>query len=196
MGKFVRGGLVVPVEKVRALQYADQIIAEAEERATTIIASARAEAEEIRCKASASGLDQARNEAAAMISAATLKREELLSGVQRDVVSLAMERANKVSHRELDLRPELIAELCGDVIQQVLLASSVIMHVHPDDLAVVRGRQDALSERLEKGASFRIVEDETIGRGGCVIESDMGRIDARLETQLAAIERALLADDD
>jgi hypothetical protein len=40
------------------------------------------------------------------------------------------------------------------------------------------------------------VADEAVGRAGCVIETAVGRVDARLETQLAALERALTGADE
>jgi len=53
-------------------------------------------------------------------------------------------------------------------------------------------RRDALAGRAPGAAALEIVGDESVGRHGCVIETAVGRVDARLETQLAALERALM----
>ena len=119
----------------------------------------------------------------------------MLKGVQADVVVLAMEVARKVIRRELDLDPDTVVELCAGALRQVVLAHSITLRVNPDDLAAVDARRQTLAAALESCASLQIVADRAVDRGGCVVESDMGRIDARLETQLAAIERALMADD-
>jgi flagellar biosynthesis/type III secretory pathway protein FliH len=68
------------------------------------------------------------------------------------------------------------------------------VRVHPDDVAAVTVRRDALAARAPAGAALDIVADEAVGRHGCVIETALGRVDARLETQLAALERALLEE--
>ena len=67
----------------------------------------------------------------------------------------------------------------------------VRVRVHPDDAAAVTARRDALAARAPRGAALEVVADESVGRAGCVIETAFGRVDARLETQLAALERAL-----
>jgi type III secretion protein L len=58
----------------------------------------------------------------------------------------------------------------------------------------VAARRDALAARVPGGAALDVVADETVGRHGCIIETAVGRVDARLETQLAALERALLQE--
>jgi flagellar biosynthesis/type III secretory pathway protein FliH len=68
----------------------------------------------------------------------------------------------------------------------------VRVRIHPDDLAAVEERRAALMARAPIVA-LELVADETVGRAGCVIETAQGRVDARLATQLAALERALTA---
>ena len=59
-------------------------------------------------------------------------------------------------------------------------------------LPAVEARRAAL-EAGAPAAALVLVSDESVGRHGCVIETPRGRVDARLETQLAALERALNA---
>ena len=40
--------------------------------------------------------------------------------------------------------------------------------------------------------TITFVEDESIQPGGCIIETDLGRIDARLETRLDLMKKELL----
>ena len=69
---------------------------------------------------------------------------------------------------------------------------TVRVRIHPDDLPAVEARRAALEARAP-AAALELVADEAVGRHGCVIETPQGRVDARLETQLAALERALTA---
>ena len=51
---------------------------------------------------------------------------------------------------------------------------------------------------LLRGAPEKVVQlrvDAQVGRGGCIVETELATIDARLNVQLDAIERALRGDD-
>jgi flagellar biosynthesis/type III secretory pathway protein FliH len=65
------------------------------------------------------------------------------------------------------------------------------LRVHPDDWAAVEAARPALAARLAKAVELRLVVDAEVGRHGCVVESAAGRLDARLDTQLAALEKAV-----
>jgi len=195
VGRVVKGGHVVKAERARILLSAEAVIDDARREAAALLEAARAERESIVEAAREEGRRQGEVAASALLVDASRRREQLLGGVQDDVVVLAMEVARKVIRRELEARPEDMVAICADVLRQVVLARSVTLIVHPDDEAMVRSHEGILAAGLDDSASLHIVVDDEVGRGGCVVESDMGRIDARLETQLAAIERALTVDD-
>ena len=67
----------------------------------------------------------------------------------------------------------------------------VRVRVHPDDLPAVTARRDGLAAHAPTASAIEVVADPEVGRAGCVVETAVGRVDARLDTQLAALERAL-----
>lgn len=62
---------------------------------------------------------------------------------------------------------------------------SATLHVHPLDRPAVEAFV------ASRSAPLHLVDDPNLERGGCVVESAVGRVDARLETQLAAYARVL-----
>jgi len=68
---------------------------------------------------------------------------------------------------------------------------SVLLRVHPDDLASLAGTQAEWLAEASVKADVKLIADATVGRYGCVVETAVGRLDARLQTQLDALERAL-----
>ncbi|HET9977861.1 MAG TPA: FliH/SctL family protein [Burkholderiaceae bacterium] len=87
--------------------------------------------------------------------------------------------ARQVVRSELQTRPELVAAVAAEAVHAVLMSARHIrVLVHPDDQALVaQGAAEALAAR---GA--RLVTDAAIARGGCRVESDIGAVDARIET--------------
>ncbi len=103
---------------------------------------------------------------------------ELAQAIARTATLLA----RQVVRSELQTRPELVAEVASQAINTVLLsARHILVQVHPDDLPLVElGAAEALAAR---GA--RLLAAPQIERGGCLVESDVGSVDARVETRWA-----------
>ena len=172
--------------------------------AAALRAAARADAEAIRAGAAAerdaavaAGRDQGRAEGAAeiaaLLAAARLEAQRLREAGTPTAIALAVKMAEQIVGRAVTLAPALMAEIAGAALEACRPRGDwVRVRVHPDDGAAVTARRDALVARAPRAAALEIVGDESVGRYGCVIETAVGRVDARLETQLAALERALM----
>lgn len=92
----------------------------------------------------------------------------------------ATELARQVVRQELASQPELVAAVAREAVAGLLLsARQVDVRVHPDDLPLVS--QGASDELERRGA--RLVPDPGVTRGGCLVESDVGSIDASIENR-------------
>jgi flagellar biosynthesis/type III secretory pathway protein FliH len=110
---------------------------------------------------------------------------------------LATKMAEKIVGRAIDLAPGLMAELAEQALVASRARAGVIrLRIHPDDRALLAGDEarGRLLARLEAGAELELRDDPAVGRHGCVVETATLRLDARLDTQLAALERALAAE--
>ena len=118
----------------------------------------------------------------ALVAAFDADFAQLESKIADSVAASATALARQVVRSELVMRPELVAAVASQAVEAVLLSAKHIrVHVHPDDLALVKaGAADALAAR-----SARLMVDAAVSRGGCRIESDLGRIDAGIETRWA-----------
>ena len=101
---------------------------------------------------------------------------------------IAVQLAQQVLRTELTQRPELVAQVAAEAVNAVMLsARHISVHVHPEDLPLVAdGAEEALAAR---GA--RLQADTTIARGGVLVHSDVGNIDARIATRWAQAAAAL-----
>lgn len=104
------------------------------------------------------------------------------------VAATAVQLARQVLRHELSVQPELVARVAGEAVGAVLLsARQIAVQVHPQDLPLVaEGAGELLQAR---GA--RLVAEASIRRGGCRIESDLGAVDARIESRWAQAAGAL-----
>jgi flagellar biosynthesis/type III secretory pathway protein FliH len=193
MGRVIRGfGHIVPKVTLDARAAAEALVARARAEAQAI----RAEADAARETARREGLEAGRAEglAEAVVTLASARAEAArLADVSKvAAIALATKMAEKIVGRAVALHPEVMAEIVGEALAVCRPGSGVVrLRLHPDDLAAVEGRRAALAARAPAGAALEFLADDSVGRHGCVIETPQGRVDARLEAQLAALERAL-----
>ncbi|MCL2655957.1 MAG: flagellar assembly protein FliH [Betaproteobacteria bacterium] len=105
------------------------------------------------------------------------------------ILELSLEVARLVIRDTLTTRPELISTLIREVLLQTPLQRAQI-HVNPADVELVR---TYLGEQLAE-AEHRLVEDDSIERGGCKIETEGAHIDATLATRWQRITESLSND--
>jgi flagellar assembly protein FliH len=106
--------------------------------------------------------------------------EALEQQMAQAVAQAAVMLARRVVRAEIEARPEQVAEAATQAVNAVLQSARHIrVLVHPDDHALVAaGAAEALQAR---GA--RLLAQPGIERGGCLVESDLGQIDARIDAR-------------
>ena len=109
---------------------------------------------------------------------------EMAQALARTAVLLAQQ----VLRCELQQRPELVAQVASEAVNAVMLsARHISVHVHPQDLHLVaEGAEEALAAR---GA--RLQADATLERGGVLVQSDVGAVDARIAARWEQAAAAL-----
>jgi len=107
----------------------------------------------------------------------------------QELVRLATIVASRVITRELQLSPDLIARAVREAAAALPAATRELrVHVHPEDLAL-------LQELGAAESHWQLLADPALARGDCQLESERSRLDARVETRLAAVIDAVLGDD-
>ncbi len=116
-------------------------------------------------------------------------REHLATQAEHELVRLALEIAKKVVQREVRVDREIVLTLARVALARLHSRANATVRLHPEDYAYVWSHR----ERLNSEGAVEIVEDRTVGLGGCIVQSELGEIDARIEQQFAEIEQEFLS---
>ncbi len=176
MSRVIRGGgrpRVVRAEVVDARSEAERILEQARSEAERILDQARQE-----------GLERAREEAATLLLSARRERDRILTSAREDVARVAVLAAERIVAAELALSPERVRDIVERALQPTRRAERVTLRVHPEDAELL--------ERLPP--NVEVVPDPALQRGGCLVSSERGEVDARIEVQLQALREALLGE--
>jgi flagellar biosynthesis/type III secretory pathway protein FliH len=134
----------------------------------------------------ARALEAARAELAALRLEAERARLDALAAASEQVRELALLAAQHLVQAELALKPERIAEIVEGLLARVRRAERAVVRAHPDDMpALSRLRDEAQLAHVELEA------DAGLARGGCVVQTPIGTLDASLETRIEALRQAL-----
>lgn len=189
------GPRLVPAVLVDAHERARAILAQAAETCDSMRAAAQAECDTIAERAAREAREQAKLEAraefASALEALSHAREQWLVGLPPQLIELAMAAAEHIVGSELQMHPERIETIARPLLERLRRAQRIELHLNPDDEAWLRTALPDLRRDLGERAAIELTADPAIARGGCLLVSDIGAIDARLPTRFERLESAL-----
>jgi flagellar assembly protein FliH len=159
------------------------------------LARAESDADALRSQAREQGLLEGREEAMAALTPGVEALAQAVEAVRADqharaerleahAVDLALFLAEKVIGGALAVEPDRVIEAVRGALRGIVERERVTILVHPEDLELVRGAMDELRSSLG-GIEHCVVEAERrVSRGGAVVRTPDGDVDARVETKL------------
>lgn len=121
------------------------------------------------------------------------EKSEVAARAEAHSLELAFALAKKIIGDELSARPEAMQAVVGKALQQVLGCDKIKLRVHPDDLSYLEAVQSDWRARAGGDVEFSVRADESVERGGCLIETEQGTLDAQISSQLATLRSGLTA---
>lgn len=110
---------------------------------------------------------------------------EFIGECERQLAALAIVIAERLVRRELEHSREAAFDIARDVVSQVRDGAKIRVRVNPLDASLLEGRRHELLESCSGLKTLEVVVDPSI-HAGCLVETDAGLIDGRIE---AAFER-------
>ncbi|HEX9961535.1 MAG TPA: FliH/SctL family protein [Pyrinomonadaceae bacterium] len=186
---------IVKNQIVAARAEAARILEEAEAFAAEIRREALEETAGLREQAYAEGMEKSLAEFEQNLLEALEIRERVWRETERDLLRLAVRLAEKIIGREIKAEKQTVTDIVAAALQNARRQEKLTVRVNPSDLSLIEEEREKF---LPSGRARFIdfVADPRVASGGCLIESEVGTIDARLETQLRVLERALLAQSE
>ena len=191
-----------------------RILETAKAEANKIIEKAKLEAEEIKKNAFEEGKNQgyaegqeegrlaAEEKMCEMITATNEKAERTIQlaekekldsvlAAEAEIVTIAMAVAEKVIPQHFIDAPQVIFPLVKAALEKVKDQNSIVIKVSPENYEFVLMAKNELQMIVDGEEEICIVSDQLLKNDGCIVESANGNVDARLETQMAIVKKAV-----
>lgn len=132
------------------------------------------------------------NTLVALVDDLEQRRSALLEECRREVLRLAMRVAERVVRREVTVDPSVLERTVTRAVELTAQKSDIDIHVNPADLDAVHRFLPDLARKFAGLRVGRVMADDAVSRGGCILKSNEGTVDADIATQMEELEKLLL----
>ncbi len=119
-------------------------------------------------------------------------RQELIKEFEKEIVELAFQIAEKIINKKIQEEQSVVTSYLADLLAKVERSKSITIWVNPQELEDVKNSKEKLKYLLEDVENLNIAPDERIEKGGCIIETNFGKIDSRISTKLEVLKEIIL----
>ncbi len=194
------------VAKQEAEEEAKRIVEEARGQAERELDDARRRVSEIEEEARATGEREGREQGFgegkaeverliaqlhSIINRAIEKRNEIIEQSETEVVNLVLQIAKKVVKVISENQKNVVINNVIQALRKLKSRGEIIIKVNLEDVQLTSDHVKDFMRMVEGVRSITVLEDTSVDRGGCVIETDFGKIDARISSQLKEIEERI-----
>lgn len=170
---------------------AQVVIDEANEQVRQWLLKADEEIEELRKAAQQAGEKQGAEQAEQLNQKLALLRDTMKKETGSEVLNAAFDVAHNLLLAEIAAFPDSILRIAQKVLSSIPDAKQVYFRVNPADAPLLKENKERLINALERAKDVDIRVDKQVARGGLLIQTESGVIDAQLSTQLEEIARAV-----
>jgi len=136
-----------------------------------------------------------RKQAQEVLNSAENERRQVIQGLEKELISLAREMAEKIICAQLKLEPAMVTEVAKQSIAIAENREKVTIYVHPDELKFYESHRSEMKQLLLGNATLYIIADGEVSPGGCKLETDNGKVDASLKARWQALCAHIIHDD-
>lgn len=190
------------LNRQEAKDYIESLKEKAQQEVTKILAAAQAQAqkefEEAKQKGYEAGQQAAQKtageqsaQALATLNEAILAKKKIIKSSEPDILKLSLKIAEQVIKSEVSLNKDVVMNIVAEAVSKITDREQVVIRVNPSNIEQIKAQKSRLLSLIDGVKNLTIQEDATVDAGGCIIETSLGFVDARIGTKLTAIEEAL-----
>jgi len=135
-------------------------------------------------------------EAAHLIRSVENERDLVHRQYEKDLLSLIKIMVERLVGHEVSVNHLVIVDCLRQAMKYVVEDSMVKVHLHSDDFQYIKEMSLEDPSLLQGARRIELIEDPAVDRGGCLLQTDFGEIDATLENcrekLFAIVDRAFL----
>lgn len=166
------------------------LVEAANSKADSIIAKAQQAYETEKQRGYQDGLEQAKIENAQAMVATLARCNEYYLQVEYKMMNVVLDAVRKIIDTFDDV--DTTISVVREALQLVSNQKQVILHVHPEQVVDVREKVAGVLSDFPEVGYVDVVADARLKNGGCILETEVGIIDASIDGQIQALKQAMV----
>ena len=127
-----------------------------------------------------------------IISNAIEKRNQIIDQSETQIIDLVLLISQKIIKVISENQKNVVINNVIQALRKLKSRGDVVIRVNLEDVKLTSDHVKDFMRMVENVRSITVMEDSSVDRGGCIIETDFGRIDARISSQFKEIEEKIL----
>ena len=124
------------------------------------------------------------------INSIETEKKKIFNNAQPGIVDLGFAIAEKIIQKELNQDSHIFQNILHEAITRVTEKDKVIVKINTDDYEAAQNYKTSFKKELSEFKHIDFTIDAEVERGGCIIETNMGFIDASIPTKFSMIQKA------
>jgi flagellar assembly protein FliH len=170
---------------------AERILETAHTSVKDRLALVDAEVDAILTRARELGEKRAEEHGADLLRKQELLKRNMTQDLRIEILRSAVSTARMVLDKEIHSNPNLVMRVALRALSTIPDARSVLLRVNHEDVPFLKSNKESLMEGLERAKEVEVRADRMVARGGLIIQTESGTIDAQIDTQLEEIATEL-----
>lgn len=179
---------IVRAADLAAYRDAEAAVVAACEQARAIVAGAQEAFDAERRRGHLEGTEHAQREGAQHMAEQIARTDGYFTRVEDQLAALVMQGIRRIVEGYSD--HERVLQSVRSALATMRNQKQITLRLHPDNVAHVQARTAELLAAYPGIGLLDVVADARMAADGCVLESDIGVVEASTEGQLAALEAA------
>ncbi len=184
---------IIRADDISSLQEAKEVLQSIKQDAKQYRLQIAKEGEEIKEQAFREGYEEGFEKWTSHLAHFEAQLAALRKEMQEVIIPIALKAAKKIVAREIELSEEVIVDIVASHLKAVAQHKKITVYVNKKDLDILEKNKPRLRELFEQAESLSIRSRADIAIGGCIIETEVGIINAQMDHRWQALERAFEA---
>lgn len=184
---------VIPADDLSTLQEASEVLEHIKKDAEHYRQQVAKECETLKENAFKEGYNEGFKQWAEQLASFEKKLEALHKEMQQVIIPIALKAAKKIVGREIELSENTIVDIVASNLKAVTQHKKITIFVNKKEIDILEKNKPRLRELFEHLESLSLRPREDVAPGGCIIETEIGIINAQMEHRWHVLEKAFEA---